>query len=117
MSPVDFEIWLNHFEYHAQHPRCVPHGLSDLLRPDERRLIASSIATFQLGEQSEGRALLRAAQRFAHGRRIPALVRIAELLIREEQRHAALLGHEGEIAIRAWAGNPPDPSTQASGAA
>ena len=91
MSPVDFEIWLNHFEYHAQRPRCVPHGLSDLLRPDERRLIASSIATFQLGEQSEGRTLLRAAQRLAHRRRIPALVRIAELFIREEQHHAALL--------------------------
>jgi hypothetical protein len=91
MSPVDFEIWLNHFEYQAQHPRCVPPGLVDLLRPDERRLIASSIATFQLGEQSEGRTLLRAVQRFAHGHRIPALVRIAELFIREEQRHAALL--------------------------
>jgi hypothetical protein len=91
MSPVDFEIWLNHFEYHAQHPRCVPHGLSDLLRPDERRLIASSIATFQLGEQSEGRTLLRAAQRFAQVRGIPALARIAELFIGEEQRHAASL--------------------------
>lgn len=91
MSPVDFEIWLNHFEHHARHPRCVPHGLSDRLRPDERRLIASSIATFQLGEKSEGRTLQRAAQRFAHGRRIPPLVRIAELFIREEQHHAALL--------------------------
>ncbi|MGC1523106.1 MAG: hypothetical protein WA803_16310 [Steroidobacteraceae bacterium] len=91
MSPVEFEIWLNHFEYHAQHPRCVPHGLSDRLTPDERRLIANSIATFQLGEQSEGRSLLRAAQRFAHGRRTPALARIAELLIGEERRHAALL--------------------------
>jgi hypothetical protein len=91
MSPVDFVIWLNHFEHHAEHPRCLPHGLSDFLRPDRRRLIASSIATFQLGEQSEGRTLLRAAQRFAHEHRIPALVRIAELLIREEQRHAALL--------------------------
>jgi len=91
MSPVDFEIWLNHFEHHAQHPRCIPHGLSDLLRPDERRLIANSIATFQLGEQSEGCTLLRAAQRFAHGRRIPALVRVVELFIREEQHHAELL--------------------------
>lgn len=91
MSAVDFEIWLNHFEHHAQHPRCVPHGLCDLLMPDDRRLIARSIATFQLGEQSEGRTLLRAAQRFAHGRRIPGLVRIVELFIREEQRHAALL--------------------------
>jgi hypothetical protein len=31
------------------------------------------------------------------------------------QRHAALAGHEGEIAIRAWAGNPADPKTQSSG--
>jgi hypothetical protein len=103
MSQGDFEIWLNHFEHHAQHPRCVPHGLSDLLRPDERRLIASSIATFQLGEQSEGRTLLRAAQRFAHARRIPALVRIVELFIREEQRHAALLRafmEEHHIALK-----------------
>jgi len=103
MSSVDFDVWLNHFEHHAQHPRCVPHGLSDFLRPDERQLIAGSIATFQLGEQSEGRTLLRAAQRFAHARRIPALVRIVELFIREEQRHAALLRafmEEHHIALR-----------------
>jgi hypothetical protein len=31
------------------------------------------------------------------------------------QRHAALAGHEGEIAIHAWAGNPADPKTQTSG--
>ena len=30
-------------------------------------------------------------------------------------RHAALAGHEGEIAIRAWAGNPKDPKTQIGG--
>jgi hypothetical protein len=33
------------------------------------------------------------------------------------QRHAALAGHEGEIAIRAWAGNPKDPKTGTSGVA
>jgi hypothetical protein len=91
MAAVDFEIWLNHFEYHARHPRCVPDGLSDRLSPDERRIIAGSIATFQLGEQSEGHTLLRAAQRCAGACRVPALVRITELFIREQQRHAALL--------------------------
>ncbi len=91
MSEGDFEIWLNHFEHHARHPCGVPPGLSDRLTPDERRLIAHSIATFQLGEQSEGHTLLQAAQRFATARRTPALIRIVELLIREEQRHAALL--------------------------
>jgi hypothetical protein len=103
MSPGDFDVWLNHFEHHARHPRCVPRGLSDLLSPDERRLIAGSIATFQLGERSEGRSLLRAAQRFAHPRRISGLVRIVELFIREEQRHAALLRafmEEHHIALK-----------------
>ena len=31
------------------------------------------------------------------------------------QRHAALAGHVGEIAIKAWAGNPADPKTQIGG--
>jgi len=91
MGAQDLEIWLNHFEHHALHPRGVPHGLSDVLRPDERELIASSIATFQLGEQSEGRALLRTAERFAREKPAPHLLRIIELLIREQQRHASLL--------------------------
>jgi hypothetical protein len=90
MGPGNLEIWLNHFEHHALHPRCVPDGLSDVLRADEWDLIASSIATFQLGEHSEGRTLLRTAERFAAGQ-IPQLLAIIELLIREEQRHAALL--------------------------
>jgi hypothetical protein len=91
MGAGDLEIWLNHFEHHAQHPRCVAHGVSDVLRPNEQDLIATSIATFQLGEQSEGRTLLRAAERFCAGQD-PHLLRIIELLIREEQRHASLLG-------------------------
>jgi hypothetical protein len=103
MFPADFEIWLNHFEHHARHPRCAPDGISDLLRPDERRLIANSIATFQLGELSEGRTLLRAAQHFAHERGIATLARIVELFIREEQHHAALLQNfmeDHHIAIK-----------------
>lgn len=87
----DLQIWLNHFEYHAQHPRCIPEGLRDSLTAEERRLIASSIATFQLGEQSGGATLLEAAVRFAQLQALPSLVRITELFIREEQQHAALL--------------------------
>lgn len=87
----DLEIWLNHFEYHAQHLRCIPPGLPDTLKPEERRLIARSIATFQLGEQSDGNALLKAAYRFSQQHQAPHLARITELFIREEHRHAALL--------------------------
>ena len=91
MGSGELQIWLNHFEHHARHPRCVPHRLSDVLDADERDLIASSMATFQLGEQSEGRTLLRAAERFARQEQAPHLPRIIELLVREEQRHASQL--------------------------
>jgi len=107
MFPDDLKIWLNHFEYHAQQPRRIPPGLPDLLSPGERQLIASSIATFQLGEQSAGGTLQRAAERFAHSHRLPPLVRITELFIREEQRHAALLrsfmeDHDIPLKSRDW---------------
>jgi len=107
MSPEELRIWLNHFEYHAERPRGIPPALADVLTAEERRLIASSIATFQLGEQSGGGTLLRAADRFARAHQIAPLVRIVELLIREEQRHAALLrcfmeDHRIPLKSRDW---------------
>lgn len=91
MSTDDLRVWLNHFEYHAQHARCMPSGLSDQLTAEERQRIAGSIATFQLGEQSAGATLQKAAQRFARAHDMPSLARIVELFIREEHGHAALL--------------------------
>jgi hypothetical protein len=91
MVPGDLQIWLNHFEHHAEHPRHVPSDVGDHLTDAERGLIARSIATFQLGEQSEGISLLQAAQRFACAHQLPQLVRIMELFTQEEQRHAQLL--------------------------
>lgn len=103
MGSDDLRIWLNHFEYHAQHARHIPSGLSDHLTAEERRRIAGSIATFQLGEQSEGGTLARAAERFARAHGMPSLVRLFELFVREEQRHAALLAafmQEHGIALK-----------------
>jgi len=88
---TNLRVWLNHFEYHAEQPRGAPGGSRGGLRPEERRLIARSIATFQLGEQSDGTGLLRAAYRFATAHGDELLPRITELFIREEQRHARLL--------------------------
>jgi hypothetical protein len=87
----NLKIWLNHFEYHAEHPRRVPEGIPNVLTPAERQLIASSIATFQLGEQSSGTNLLRAAYYYAREQDAPEVARITEYLIKEEQRHATLL--------------------------
>jgi rubrerythrin len=91
MASIDFEIWLNHFEHHSAHARCVPREPAGRLTLGDRQHIASSIATFQLGEQSDGHGLREAARRFASACASPAVERIFELLIREEQRHAALL--------------------------
>jgi hypothetical protein len=87
----NFKIWLNHFEYHSEHPRQLSATVPDILTVTERRLIAPSIATFQLGEQSAGSNLLRAAYHFAQEHSAPEVARITELLIREEQQHATLL--------------------------
>jgi hypothetical protein len=91
-SNLNLKIWLNHFEYHSEHPRRIPEGIPNTLTAAERDLIAPSIATFQLGEQSSGSNLLRAAYCFAHEHDAPEVARVTELLIREEQRHAHLLG-------------------------
>lgn len=86
------DIWLNHFEYHANALREVPAELPNVLTREERDAITDSIATFQLGEQSEGGTLLRAARRFEKAHGINGLARITELFIREEQHHAAMIG-------------------------
>jgi hypothetical protein len=47
---------------------------------------------------------------------VPGLIElITKQMTAAGQRHAALKGHEGEIAIKAWGGNPANPLTQASG--
>jgi hypothetical protein len=63
----------------------------DRLTDEERRRIADSIGTFQLGEQSEGRTLQMFAEEFATTHGIPALPRVTALFIGEEQHHAAQL--------------------------
>lgn len=87
----DWNYWLEIFSQRA--PRLVIHrpDKDDWITDDEYRRIAGSIATFQLGEQSEGRTLLRFAEKFAARRNLPALPAVTALFIKEEQHHAAQL--------------------------
>ncbi|MGH2475294.1 MAG: vanadium-dependent haloperoxidase, partial [Candidatus Limnocylindrales bacterium] len=49
---------------------------------------------------------------------VPGLIEvIGKATTARGERHEALAGHEGEIAVYAWAGNPDDPENQTSGAA
>ena len=99
----DLPVWLAHFRSQAAHPRQVPTTLDDTLSGRERRLIEASIATFQLGESSDGAQLRRAVDRHCPDPQSPALVEIFDLFIAEEQRHARLLGEfmqDHEIGLR-----------------
>lgn len=50
---------------------------------------------------------------------LPLVPGLIEVVTKETsapgQRHAALAGHEGEIAVKAWGGNQEDPKTQIGG--
>jgi hypothetical protein len=50
---------------------------------------------------------------------LPLVPGLIEVVTKESsapgQRHAALAGHVGEVAIRAWGGSPADPKTQVGG--
>jgi hypothetical protein len=102
----DLPVWLAHFRSQAAHPRQVPTTLDDRLSARERRLIEAAIATFQLGESSDGAHLRGAVRAHCPGPESHALVEIMDLFIAEEQRHARLLAdfmQDHEIALRAHA--------------
>jgi hypothetical protein len=88
----DLPVWLAHFRSQAAHPRLVSTTLDDTLTGRERRLIAPSIATFQLGESSSGTRLRQAVRHHCGSQDDHAFIEIFNLLIGEEQRHASLLG-------------------------
>lgn len=89
---TDLSVWRDHFEYHAGRRSALPEARHEDLTAGERRLIGRSLATFQLGEQSDGRYLLRSARHYEQRHDAEPLARIIELLIAEEQHHAALIG-------------------------
>lgn len=87
----DWNYWLEIFTARAPQLTIRQPGRDDWLSDEECARIAGSIATFQLGEQSEGRALLRFAEKFALRHGIAALPAVTALFIKEEQHHAAQL--------------------------
>ena len=103
----NLDTWRACFERRAANPPRIPELPIDPLSTAERDRIARSLATFQLGEQSEGRTLLALARRQAARHDCPDLVRITECFILEEQRHAATLAafmtqHGLPLARRDW---------------
>ena len=89
--PLDLARWLAFFRSRADRVVDLPWDEDAPLDPAVRARIARSIATFQLGESSDGNHLRAAAARFGARSGMPELASITPLFIREENLHAALL--------------------------
>ena len=103
----DWRYWLAEFEARVPRLVMIPAPPGSRLTDAEKARIASSIATFQLGEQSEGRTLLRFAGEFGARHGCPEAAQVTALFIREEQHHAAQLRefmtlHGLPLARRNW---------------
>jgi hypothetical protein len=107
IAMFDWNYWLTEFESRVPSLVVARVPCDSLLTVEERTRIADSMGTFQLGEQSEGRTLLRFAREFGARHAIPELGRVTELFIREEQHHAAqlrefMLAHGIALKRRNW---------------
>ncbi|MGA9721004.1 MAG: hypothetical protein WBQ86_00995 [Candidatus Binatus sp.] len=89
--------WVDHFRWNGSVAMRVPWHIGPDLSDEERAAIAHSIQTFQLGENSEGRHLMRYAKEWAGRTGDTAYPEAIRMLIVEEQRHAGVLGRFMEI--------------------
>lgn len=85
-------FWEDRFQKSLDNPPVIPWDRAPEISVFECEQIRTSIQEFQLGEQSEGRNLKRAAHAYATRSGDWAYLAAMKLFIREEQRHAALLG-------------------------
>lgn len=89
--------WHNYFVRNSTNKGDFDWSSEDTLTAEEKRCIGKSIAAFQLGENSEGKGLLKAADAFAQNTDNPYLSQITRLFIAEEQNHALLLSKFMEL--------------------
>ncbi len=85
--------WCYYYHRNAERLLTLPWQRGAELTEAERETVAASLQEFQLGESSEGRNLLRRAEQYAERADDPEYIEAMRLFVREEQRHARLLGH------------------------
>jgi hypothetical protein len=90
--------WVEHFSRSLSREDIVRGDTNILLPEVERDAIASSVQEFQLGESSEGRHLISAANRYAADSGDFDYVTALRLFIAEENRHAKELGRFLDLA-------------------
>src|SRR6266498_4139787 len=90
--------WRDYYEANTERLLPIPWHWGAKLTDAERDAVAASIQDFQLGESSEGRNLLARAEAYAEQASDPAYLEAMRLFVREEQRHAAVLGRYLDLA-------------------
>lgn len=89
---MDYNYWIQHFEENQSHMNDIPMDTYEEEFRSSLRPFIGSIRQMQRGEHSEGHNLMRMAKAYARHSGEKTYARIIELFIREEQRHAAILG-------------------------
>lgn len=84
--------WIEYFAANENNLLAQPWDLPEPVWGPGQSRIARSIRIFQLGENSEGKSLIALTKSFAIRWQDPELEQAMTKFIREEQRHAALLG-------------------------
>lgn len=85
---MNFLKWQEYFRSNQDHFDHLDWRNDDILTPDERRTILSSICQFQRGEYSEGKHFLE----FAKNMKDESYIQALRFFIKEEQDHAIVLG-------------------------
>lgn len=86
------EEWCDYFQTNATSLRPIPWDLGVTFTDTEKRVIAASLQTFQLGETGEGKHIRRCADRYALQSGDTHYPLALRRFIDEEHRHAAELG-------------------------
>lgn len=87
----NLDEWLVYFQNNIQNNDCINWDIKEQLSTEDYNCIKKSIATFQLGESSEGKNLIKSAEKYAYQENIEYLSEITKLFIKEEQSHSVLL--------------------------
>ena len=84
-------LWSEHFEKNLTHMDEIPWSDEVMIDSTEKRAIKTSIATFQLGENSEGNSFRRAGKKYAEETGDFEYLNALDMFIKEENRHSDVL--------------------------
>ena len=107
-SAMNTAYWIHHFTANTARNDALPlpEGITPL--PEEtRRVVAASLATFQLGESGGGTRLKRYVLLAGPRHGLPGYAEAVDCFVREEQSHGALLARvvrhlRGELLRKQW---------------